>query len=161
MVDARHESMCWRPIISGDRSKVFFPNNRSIQAWLIQTGELVGEVMLEGSEEIHHYYSHFGDGSRLWALLKDSQIQGWDFGVSGSTPILISGVTPDEPHLELNQQENPKRYRIRDKATGNKVFQLSGKYANPTDVEWDGLYLVAGYESGEVLILDFNHILPQ
>ena len=24
--------------------------------------------------------------------------------------------------------------------------------------QWDGQYLVAGYESGEVLILDFNHM---
>ena len=27
--------------------------------------------------------------------------------------------------------------------------------------QWDGRYLIAGYESGEVLILDFIHIIPQ
>jgi len=88
-------------------------------------------------------------------------MQGWDFGTSGSTPVPISGVTPDGPHLELNWPENHKRYRIRDNATGNDIFQLSGKYANPTCIEWDDQYLVAGYESGEVLILGFNHMLPQ
>jgi hypothetical protein len=31
----------------------------------------------------------------------------------------------------------------------------------PVVVEWDGQYLVAGYESGEELILDFNYIFPQ
>ena len=121
----------------------------------------MGEVRLEGSVGVQHYYSHIGDGSRVWVLFKDSQMQGWDFGISGSTPVPISGVTPDAPHLELKQPENNKRYRIRDKATGNDIFQLSGKYADPTCEEWNGQYLVTGYESGEVLILDVNHMLPQ
>ena len=50
---------------------------------------------------------------------------------------------------------------IRDKVTGKKVFQLSGRYKKPKAVRWDGQYLVAGYESGEVLILDFHHMYPQ
>jgi len=121
----------------------------------------VGEVRLEGSVRVQHYYSYIGDGSRVWVLFDNSKTKGWDFGISGATPISISGVTPEGPHLELIWPGNNKRYRIRDKATGNDIFQLSGKYANPTCNKWDGQYLVAGYESREVLILDFNHMLPQ
>ena len=120
----------------------------------------MGEVRLEGAVNVQGYYSHIGDSSRVWVDSGGSQTQGWDFGISGSTPIPISGVITDGPRLELNQYWNPKRHRIRDRATGNEVFRLSGKYANPTATKWDGQYLVAGYESGEVLILDFNHILP-
>ena len=51
--------------------------------------------------------------------------------------------------------------KIKDTVTGRVVFQLVGRYASPKGgVHWDGQYLVAGYESGEVLILDFNHNLP-
>jgi len=48
---------------------------------------------------------------------------------------------------------------MRDIVTGEVGFQLAGRYANPVDSWWDGQYLVAGYESGEVLILDFHHQL--
>ena len=161
VVDTPWKSWCMNPIISGDGSKVFFLNNNSIQAWSVQTGELTGEVGLEGLAEVQGYYSHSGDGSRVWVDFKDSQTQGWDFGISDPTPIPLPDVNPDDPHLELNRQGRANQYGIRDKATGNEVFQLSGKYADPTDIQWDGQYLVAGYESGEVLILDFNHMLPQ
>ena len=30
--------------------------------------------------------------------------------------------------------------------------------SNPVDSQWDGQYLVAGYRSGEVLILDLNNL---
>jgi len=50
---------------------------------------------------------------------------------------------------------------IKDTVTGKEVFQLVGRYAKPTDMQWDGQYLVAGYMSGEVLILDFNCVLLQ
>ena len=160
-VDAPWESWCISPIISGDGSKVFFLADNFIQAWSIETGELVGEVELEGSGGVEDYYSHIGDGSRIWVNLRNSPTKGRDFGISDPTPIPLPDMTPDGPHLELNRQGNANKYRIRDKDTGTKVFQLSGKYTNPTDIDWDGQYLAAGYESGEVLILDFNHILPQ
>jgi hypothetical protein len=44
---------------------------------------------------------------------------------------------------------------LRIKPLENMVFQWSGRYAEPSIAEWDGQYLVAGYKSGEVLILDF------
>ena len=161
VVDAPWKPGQMRPIISGDGSKVFILGDDSIQGWSAQTGEHVGQVQLEGSKGIHSYYSHSGDGSRIWVNFEDSQTQGWDFGISDPSPIPLPDVTQDDPHLKLNRQENANRYGITNKGTGNEVFRLSGKYANPTAIKWDGQYVVAGYESGEVLILDFNHMLPQ
>jgi len=50
--------------------------------------------------------------------------------------------------------------RIEDVAAGKEVFQLAGRYAKPSVTQWDGQYLVAGYDSGEVLILDFSYTIP-
>ena len=49
---------------------------------------------------------------------------------------------------------------IKNTVTGKEVFQLSGRYAKPKEIAWDGQHLVAGYESGEVLIVDFHHLYP-
>ena len=38
---------------------------------------------------------------------------------------------------------------------------MSGEYSRPNDVQWDGQFLVAGYDSGEVLILDFQYVLSR
>jgi hypothetical protein len=45
---------------------------------------------------------------------------------------------------------------IEDTITGKKVLQLPSRYSKPGDAQWDGQYLVAGYSTGEVLILDCN-----
>ena len=45
--------------------------------------------------------------------------------------------------------------------TGEEVFRLSGTYKKPNAARWDGGYLVAGYPSGEVVILDLNRMIPQ
>ena len=106
------------------------------------------------------------DGSRVWVHYKDSQTQGWDFGILDSTPIQLSIPPPDldRPRLDLidgTKSESTGPSRIEDTVTGKEIFQLAGRYANPTTVQWDSQYLVAGYKSGEVLILDFIHMIPQ
>jgi hypothetical protein len=104
------------------------------------------------------------DGSKVWAqTCKSSTKEGWDFGVSGSSPVPFD-PSAVRPHLDLIggalwQTDNPSW--IKDTATGKEVFQLSGQYAKPYDVQWDGQYLVAGYRSGEVLILDFHYVLSR
>jgi len=145
--------------ISGDGSKVFCLIKKSIQAWAIQTGEAVGKVELEGDPYLDPFYV---DGSKIWVCFVDSSIQGWDFGISGSSPILLSNTIQNRPHLNLiggvRQETGPIMVETMDAAT-RKVFQLVGRYAQPTVVQWDGQYLVAGYRSGEILILDFSDAL--
>jgi WD40 repeat protein len=152
--------------ISGDGSKVFLHTGGFIQAWSIQTGEAVGKVevgenLLPGSLHV--------DGSRIWASLKDKPTQGWDFGVPGSSPVPlsnISNISSEKPHLHLihrvnrGEGETHGQAWIEDTVTGKQVFQLSGRYAEPNGVQWDGHYLVAGYESGEMLILTFCDVHP-
>ena len=99
------------------------------------------------------------DGSRVWVHFMDLQPQGWDFGIPGLAPILLSNVSLDEPRLDfMNDPDSPM---IKDRVTGKDVFQLPGEYAEFTMMQWDGQYLVAGYGFGEVAILDFTRMVPQ
>ena len=147
--------------ISGDGSKVFLLNEKSIQAWSIWTGEVGGEVMFEGEPL---YNSLIVDGSMVWLCSKDSQIQGWDFGTPDPSPIPSLSLPPPRTCLSFvnGMMEQPAVLsRIKDTVTGKVVFWLSGRYDEPRVAQWNGRYLIAGYESGEVLILDFIHMIPQ
>ena len=140
--------------ISEDGSKVFSLNYHSLVAWSIWTGEVVGEVELEPSQ---HRKSLTIDGLRVWVHCPMSDPLGWDFGVPGSPPVQLSNT----PSLCLSGAgaDTTGLCRMKDIVTGNIIFQLGGRFAAPPHVQWDGHYLVAGYKSGEVLILDFSHIL--
>ena len=143
--------------ISGDGSRIFFIVRNSIHAWSIQAREVVGEVELKKKPL---YDSLVVDGSRVWVYFEDSQAQGWDFGLSGSIPSPLSNTLLGRPYLcfmSTWQQDT----RVEGAATRKEVFQLSGRYAMPKVARWDGQYLVAGYRSGEVLIMDFSHMIPQ
>ena len=146
--------------ISGDKSKIFLLETNFIQAWSIQTGEVMGNVELESRPLCD---SLIVDGSKVWACFIDSQIQGWDFGLLGSTPVLLSNTSPDRSYLHFvgTRQQHLSSSRIEDTNTGQEVFRLHGRHAVPSKARWDGRYLIAGYESGEVLILDFNHLSTQ
>jgi len=139
--------------ISGDGSNVFCLRWRNIQALSIQTGEVVGEV---GLELCNLRRSLTVESSRVWVHSILSEPQGWDFGTSDSPPVQLSNSS-------LLLAKNPKLWdvrqsRIKDAVTGRVVFQLAVRFVSPVDAQWDGHYLVAGYRSGEVLILDFNHV---
>ena len=100
------------------------------------------------------------DNSRIWIHIPSSEPRGWDFGILGSSPIQLSSMS--SPSLSANTKLwEIGLSRVKDTASGKVVFQLAGRFADPVDSQWDGQFLVAGYESGEVLILDFNHVLPQ
>ena len=142
--------------ISGDGSKVFCLYFRSIQVWSIWTGEVVGEVELKFSESKR---SLTVDGSRVWVHSPVLELQGWDFGIQGSPPVQLSNMP--SPHLHDTKLWDIHQSRIKDIVTGEVVFQLAGRFVKPVDSQWDGWYLVAGYGSGEVLILDFNHMSPK
>jgi len=153
-VDATgHNISCIR--ISGDGSKVFCLYQGFIQAWCIPTGGVVGEVELKFSGPNK---SLTVDGSRVWVHSSTlSEPLGWDFGISGSSPVKLSDIPL--PHPNDTKWWDISQFRIKDTVSGKVVFQLAGRLAMPADSQWDGQHLVAGYGSGEVLILDFNHIL--
>ena len=147
--------------ISGDGSKVFLLAGRFIKAWSLRTGEAVGEVELE--DESYQGLFQAG-GSRICLCFPNSSIQEWDFGILGSPPVLLPSTSPERSCLRFIGgagwwYKGPSQ--IKDTVTGKVVFQLFGRHAEPNEVQWDGRYLIAGYKSGEVLILDFIHMLPQ
>ena len=149
--------------ISGDGSKIFHLGGVYVKAWSMWTWELVGKGKVELGGE-HYLDSLCMDNSRVWILSRSSSAQqGWDFGVSGSSSVPFDPST-GRPHLDFIG--GPSLWTsdscwIKDTVTGKNVFQLSGGYVKPNDVQWDGQYLVAGYQSGEVLILDFNDVYSQ
>ena len=110
-----------------------------------------------------HFNPLYVDGSKIWVCFEDSSTQGWDFGISGSSPIQLSNTSLGKPHLDLigGTKWNTGPCIIKDTVTGKEVLQLTRGYARPYEVQWDGQYLVAGYQSGEVLILEFKHVLLQ
>ena len=141
--------------ISGDGSKVFCLHYTSIQAWSTWTGEAMGEVGLEYSKPRR---SLTVDGTRVWVHSPVLELQGWDFGTPDSSPIQLSDISL--PYLNSTKLWDIHQSRIKDTVTGNVVFQLGERFAEPVDSQWDGQYLVCGYESGEVLIVDFSNTLP-
>jgi len=147
--------------ISGDGSKVFCVGDEVIQSWSIWTGEAVGEVELDGNQLLNPLIA---DGSKIWVSSHDSSTKGWDFGISDSSPIPLSNTFPNRPYLDFIcniRWWSGGPCRIKHTVTGRDIFQLTGRYTEPWDVQCDGQFLVAGYSSGEVLILDFNCVVPQ
>ena len=149
--------------ISGDGSKAFCLFEGLIQAWSTHTGEPVGEVKLELEEGF--YLDPFQmDGSKILIRLKDLSTQGWDFSVLNSPPVPLSDGSTERPLLDLvdgDQWQSGYPLSVKSTATRKEVFQLSCQYPRPGVIQWNGQYLVAGYESGKVLILDFCHLYPQ
>ena len=140
--------------ISGDGSKVFCLDGNFIRACSVWTGEVVGEVEIGDGT---HLDPLCVNGSRIWVQLWDLPTQGWDFGIPDSSPIKLLNTSSDRPRLDFIDGpwwDGPAR--IKDTATGKEVLQLSGRYAEPSATQWNGWYLVAGYDSGEVVILDCN-----
>jgi len=147
--------------ISGDGAKVFFLSKEAIQAWSIWTGEMIDGVIFQSHLQPD---SLTMDGAKVWVHFVNSPPQGWDFGIPGESPIPISNLSPNKPRLDITdgtEEQNNNGIRIRNAATGHELFQLSGRFGEPHVIQCDHKYLAAGYESGEVLILDFDHILPQ
>ena len=137
--------------ISGDGLRVFGLCAPSIWAWSLQTGEVVwkmetGYDIVSGSLIV--------DGSKVWAHWPESNYKGWDFGIPDSAPMELLNTSVPPSHGLWN----PKQARVENPATGQVVFQPSGRLANPVSVQCDDSYLVAGYQSGEMLILDLTNV---
>ena len=151
---------CWGLRISGDGSKILSLRTKFIQAWDMWTWKLVHRVEL-GFEEKPYLDPLYTEGSKVWICFQNSSAQeGWEIGTS---PAQFDPST-GRPHLDFiggPHWEIDGPSWIKDTVSGKKVFQLSGRYAKPWVVQWDGKYLVAGYRSGEILILDFGYMYPQ
>ena len=146
--------------ISEDGSMVFFLGERHVEALSTWTGGFAGKVEFE--DKLCNNF--IVDGSRVWVQTRGSPIQGWDFGTPTSTSIPISDMPPDKPHLSFisgTKGQNTDLSRIMDTVTGEVVYRLPKRYGEWTVAQWDGQYLVTGYKSGEVMILDFGHMVPQ
>jgi len=146
--------------ISGDGSRVFCVDDYDLQAWSIQTGVSGVRASIPG---VYPYLLDplWIDGSKVLVRCGGSLTLGWDFGILGSAPIELSSISLDRPHLDfvsITSQSNVGQVGIVDIAVGNVVFQLSGRM--PYAAQWDGRYLIVGYETGEISILDFSHMLP-
>ena len=137
--------------ISGDGSRFFSLGAHSIYAWSVQTGEIVDKVAVGPSLSLG---SLTIDGSKVWTYQHYLIYQGWDFGIPGSSPAKLSNNTPTLANGSMLW--DPRQARIKNAVTGEVVFQLSGRFVRPVDVQCDGSYLVAGYESGEILIVDLK-----
>jgi len=142
--------------VIGDGSRILQLCERAIVVWDIWTGERVWGF------EYHGGFDGFQmDGSKVLVDFGHSSVQGWDFGAPGSTPTQFSKISSDRPYLKFIDHRAVTGHipQIEDSITGKVVLQLYGKYENPSAIQWDGQYLIAGYASGEVLILDFSDAL--
>jgi len=145
--------------ISDDGSRVLCLLYHSIQVLSIWTGEVLGKVGHESSLSVDPFLT--SDGPRVWIHFPSSPepIKGWDFGILGSSPAKLSNVSQNRPHLDFIGGLRKQRSflpGIQNTVTRKVVFQLPGRLERPSDAQWDGQYLVAGYNSGEVLILECN-----
>jgi len=107
--------------ISGDGTMVYCLYCRSLQAWSILTGEGIGKVELKYSGPQR---SLSVDGLRVWVHSPVEELQGWDFGISGSSPVKLS-TTP--PALNNTKLWDDKLSGIQNTATGKVGFQLHGR----------------------------------
>ena len=160
-VDILNNSPAMCPRMSGDGSKVFHLDESSIQALSTLTGKVVASVVFEG-EPLN--VPLIVDGSRVWVQRRGLPLQGWDFGTLSSTPTPLSDMPPNTTRSCLgfingNEGETTGLSRIKDSVTGEEVYHLPERYWGFTTAEWDGQYLVTGYKSGEVLILDFKYMM--
>ena len=149
--------------ISGDGSRVFWVNEEKIQALSVQTGEIVSKVDVEAevNNDIWYQGSLIADGSRVWVHYPNLGYHGWDFGVPASPPVYLSNMSPLRLHPNGVMLFDISLSRVKDKATGKVVFQLSRGFGTPVDVQWSGNFLVVCYPPKEILILDFSHLLLQ
>jgi len=143
--------------ISGDGTKIFCLYWTSIEAWSIWSGQVVGLVE---TYRVSTQQTLIVDGSRVWIHCPQSECQGWDFGTPDSSPIQLPSMSLTL-HFSGPMVWDISQSRIKDSVTGKVVFQLPERFAEPTAVRCDGCYLAASYDSGEILILDFNHVFLQ
>jgi len=102
------------------------------------------------------------DDSKVWINFWTIEAQGWDFGIPGSPPVQVqlSDRPSDRLYLSDTKLWETSLSRMKDITTGKVVFQLPDRFGKPLHIrQWGGQYLVACFRLGEVLIIDFSHVL--
>ena len=137
--------------ISGDGSKIFGLGSSHIEAVSMQTGDARRVWLTERERGAFKFIVH---GSQV--VIDNSRGRAWDFGAS---EVPSFGEFIDRPRLDFVGRSTVEPRWIEDTVTNRLVFRLPEKYTKPgTNVEWDGRYLLFWYESGEVVIIDFDPV---
>jgi len=153
--------------------------DRSVKFWQIGSSSLLNAVSTSGKPKLHvpaaiESVALFAkDGiavTKDWSGIEKT----WDIATGECKSIRRTGIigetgvpkeVPDKPRSRLIFVDRSTRNGIRpawiqDTVTGNLVFRLPERYTKPsTKTQWDGRYLIVGCPSGEVVIMDFNHLL--
>ena len=110
------------------------------------TWEPVGRAELEDGE-VYFLNSFCADGPRAWVHFWNFTTKGWNFEIPGSSPIPLGDSSSGRPYLDFIDgalMQNGPPF-VKNLIIGKGALRLSGKYAVPVSVQWDGQYLVAGY----------------
>ena len=143
--------------ISGDGSRVFLLDHELLNAWSIQTGEVVSTAQINFVQ--HSSGTLTVDGLKVWVHNSSTDDEVWDFGIPDSSPVKLPNIPLTRLHPTGIVLWDSSLSGIKEEATGKVVFRLSKRYGRPVHIHWIGQHLVACFRSGEVLTLDFGHIL--
>ena len=143
--------------ISEDGSRVYSIGASVIQAQSMQTGEIMGKAKIKFIDR--NIASLIVHGSRVWVHYPNAETQMWDFGTPGSPPVQLPNVTLEIPHSNGAMLWDTGLSCIKVEPTRKVVFWLSKQYGKPIGVQWSSQYLFVSFMSGEVLVLDFGHVL--
>ena len=143
--------------ISGDGSRIFLLDAKTLKAWSIQTGIIVGTTQITFVP--HSSGSLTVDGLKVWVHNSSTEDEVWDFGVPDSTPVQLPNLPLTRLHPNGTMLWDSSLSGIKEVATGKVVFRLSKRYGRPVHVHWIGQHLVACFVSGEVLTLGFGHLI--
>ena len=160
-------------MISEDGTLVFAAGRRYtkdegyIRTWCTTTGTPIASQRIQWPDR-KLYLPITVDGPTVWIRFGSSLVKGWDIKNLGSVGPIESSDIPSERHrLSLIQVDGEPEgqdgdpTRIVDTVTNEEVFRLTGEFAQPVKIKWDGRCLFAVYEAGEPLILDFVHMTPR
>ena len=149
--------------ISKDGTMLFAVNPHEVRTWSTLTGETTGVLAYRNPNRVLPPVSFDLDGPIIWIRSGErSPAQGWDLKNLNSPP-LNSSKAPNRlrlicPHAGDGTRGNAGQCWIMDAISEIGVFQLPGKFANPSKVVWDSQYFAAVDDAGELLILDFVHM---
>ena len=115
--------------ISQDGSMVFCLHEKSLQALFTETGEVMDQVKVKAGHGHYLTVDSFG----VWVHYSKSGYQGWNFGISDSSPVQLLDVSPCH-YLNGTLQWDPSMCGVKNEATGKAVFLVPVKYGRIFDL---------------------------